>query len=382
MKMDGQPVSRILMVIDNLSTGGAQRQMVNLAVGLKVRGYQPAIFCYAPGEWLAEPLIKAGIPIHRHMKNSRYSTDVVFALSNLVKAQKFDLLISFMTTPNTYALLASLLSLPKRPRVIVSERFTDLPGQVSRLERLARSLYRFSDAVVTNAHHQQRWLTQHVPGLNGRLLTIYNGYDLATFRPAANEPDNHPLRLLAIASVSRYKNGLCLVEALGILREQYGLYPTVDWIGQRVLSGDRLVYLGEMDRAIQSHGLLGQWRWLDQRLDIVDQLQSHDVLVHPSYGEGLPNVVCEALACARPVILSNVLDHPLLVQDGVSGMLFDPQNPTDLAEKIAQFAALPVDERARMGRQGRAFAEANLSQERFVDEYERLMTQIRMRKNR
>jgi glycosyltransferase involved in cell wall biosynthesis len=161
-----------------------------------------------------------------------------------------------------------------------------------------------------------------------------------------------------------------MIEALKILRDQYGLVPQVDWIGQRVMAGYRLAYLQEMQRQIEEYGLENQWRWLDQRSDIVRQLHQHDVLVHPSYVEGLPNVVCEALACARPVIVSNTLDHPILVQDGESGFLFDWQSPNQLAEKIIAFSDLPLEERKEMGMKGRQFAKKNLSMSRYVDEYE------------
>jgi glycosyltransferase involved in cell wall biosynthesis len=182
--------------------------------------------------------------------------------------------------------------------------------------------------------------------------------------------------MLTIASVSPYKNGLCLVEALGILRQQYNLSPCVTWIGQRVMSGERLEYLMMMELRIAEYGLEQQWQWLDQRSDIVCQLHQHDVLVHPSYGEGLPNVVCEALACARPVIVSDTLDHPRLVQHNISGYLFNCRDPSDLAQKIVMFDNLSTEERTQMGQHGRAFAEERLSLDRFVDEYERLFQAV------
>ena len=87
-------------------------------------------------------------------------------------------------------------------------------------------------------------------------------------------------------------------------------------------------------------------------------------------------MVCEALACGRPVILSNTLDHPRLVQDGQSGFLFDWRDPSDLAEKIRRFNELSYGERANLGKKGRQFAEAHLSMDRYVDEYESLFMNL------
>ena len=141
-------------------------------------------------------------------------------------------------------------------------------------------------------------------------------------------------------------------------------------------SGDRGAYLRDMEDSIGRSGLSEQWDWLDQRTDIAELFGRHNALVHPSYGEGLPNVVCEAMACGRPVILSDVLDHPRLVADGVNGFLFDWRDPAELARKIKDFCALSPDERHRMGERGRAFAEKNLTLERYVGEYEQLLSGV------
>jgi glycosyltransferase involved in cell wall biosynthesis len=368
-------VKKVLFVIDNLSTGGAQRQMVNLATGLQNCGYQVEFFCYAEGDLLAKPLYQAGIPIHRHIKASRYSFDVIRVLRKLIRDNHYDLALSFLATPNFYTILAGRLAGRNLP-IVVSERFCDLPGGVPRTERISRQFYRFANHVTVNSHHQRENLARKYPYLNGRLSTIYNGYDLDAFYPPEAEPLNDPLRLLTIASVSPYKNGLCLIEALHILREKYHLAPSVDWIGQRLRQGIRLEYLNMMEAKIAEYGLESQWQWLDQRSDIVEHLHQHDLRVHPSFGEGLPNVVCEALACGRPVIVSNVLDHARLVQDNVSGYLFDVNHPEELAEKIYRFANLSAGERRVLGQNGRQFAEKNLSLSRFVNDYDHLFQNL------
>lgn len=364
---------KFLFIIDNLSTGGSQRQMVNLATGLKKRGYQIELFCYAPGDLLAKPLYEQQIPVHWHIKKGRYSPDVIFHLSRLIKNGEYDLFLSFLTTPNFYTILAALLSGKWKTPIIVSERSYDYPGWVSRKEILIRHLYRFSSFVVTNSHHQRERLAKQYPFLINRLRTIYNGYDLHYFYPAEKEPENNPPRLLVIASVSHFKNSSCLIRAVKILRDQHHIFLHVDWVGQREVSGHRLEALKQMEKEIQDYGLEEQWHWLGQRTDIIQQLHQHEVLVHPSYVEGLPNVVCEALACGRPVIVSNALDHPNLVQDGVSGFLFDWRSAEQLAEKILRFIEMPAAERHKMGSNGRAFAEKHLGLDRYVDEFEDLI---------
>jgi GalNAc-alpha-(1->4)-GalNAc-alpha-(1->3)-diNAcBac-PP-undecaprenol alpha-1,4-N-acetyl-D-galactosaminyltransferase len=363
---------KVLCVIDNLSSGGAQRQIINLAIGLRHRGHDVSMFCYAKGDLLAHYLEREGVPVHWRLKKSRFSLDVIQGLRKDIDQGNYQAIVSFLNTPNFYAILSSRLS-RTRPTMIVSERRCDMPGYPGLIERAVRQLYRLSHGIVVNSRHQRLNFLRRYPWMDKRVVTIYNGYDLQEFVPPLQEPENPQLSILVVASVSRYKNGLCLVRALDILSREHSLKPIVSWAGHRVMSGRTGRYISAMEDEIRSFGLSNQWRWLDQRADIASLLRQHDVLVHPSYGEGLPNVVCEAMACGRPVIVSDTLDHPILVGDGINGFLFNWRDPADLAKKLFKFSRLSRDERHRMGAIGRDYAEEKLSIERYVDDFEHVL---------
>jgi GalNAc-alpha-(1->4)-GalNAc-alpha-(1->3)-diNAcBac-PP-undecaprenol alpha-1,4-N-acetyl-D-galactosaminyltransferase len=362
----------ILLVIDNLLAGGAQRQIVNLACGLNNRGYSVTLFCYSFGDSLAEPLEKAGIEIIWKIKTSRFSFAPVLNLRKEIREKKIDTLVSFLTTPNMYSILA-VRTLIHQPKLIISERLDNDKASATKIERLQRVFYGLANFVVVNSHHLRLAYASDRPLIRKKIVTIYNGYDLDVFKPAKYEPDNHPLRILVISNVSARKNGLCLVRALDILKKDYLFTPYVSWVGNQSLEPEDLDYRQTMDKEIQAYSLQEQWDWLGQRRDIVSLLQTHDVLVHPSFREGLPNAICEALACGRPVIASDTLDHPRLVQDGMTGLLFDWRNPNDLARKIITFAHFPIEARSQMGQNARMFAEYQLSMSRYVNEYETLL---------
>lgn len=367
---------RFLFVIDSLDTGGAQRQMVNLATGLKRRNHVVEFFGYAPGDMLARQLDEADIVVHRHIKRRRFSLKVILALRELIRLNHYDLVLAYLPTPNFYAIVAGrLLGRPRIP-VVVSERRCDLPRGAGLMERFARQFYRLANHITTNSNQQLADLTNQYPWMQKSLSVICNGLDLGVFVPTPAEPDNHPLHLVTISGIAPHKNGLCLVEALRILGERDGLHPKSDWIGKLPVDGEGRSYLDQMNRAISDYGLAQQWQWLNQRADIVDQLHQHDVLVHPSYIEGLPNAVCEALACARPVIVSAIPEHSRLVQHGKSGFLFRHDDPSDLADKIRLVAQLSTADRKEMGQNGRKYAESHLSIDRLVDEHEHLFGEV------
>jgi GalNAc-alpha-(1->4)-GalNAc-alpha-(1->3)-diNAcBac-PP-undecaprenol alpha-1,4-N-acetyl-D-galactosaminyltransferase len=367
---------RILCVIDNLNAGGAQRQMVNLALGLHNRGNTIDLFCYATGDALAAPLRAAGVPIVNYHKRGRYSPSVIFALRNQLRRGEYDMVLSYLTTPNVYAVLATH-SMVRRLRLVVSERSYDPPHGPNFRQTLLRQLYRFTDRVVVNSHHQRQNFENRYPWLRGRVTMIYNGVDLARFVPPACEPADEPFKLIVIGSVSPLKNGLSLVEALIVLRDKYQIRPQVSWVGRHVYSSvEGSTYFQEMEAAIDSGEVRSQWVWLNERDDIPTLLGQHHALVLPSRWEGLPNVVCEALACGRPVIVSNTLDHPFLVQEGITGYLFDWQDSQNLAAAIYALYQMSAQARHEMGLNGRRFAEQHLSLERLVSDYENLFAKM------
>ncbi|GAG93110.1 unnamed protein product, partial [marine sediment metagenome] len=97
---------KILCVIDHLGPGGAQRQLVELGCGLRARDFTVEFFVYYPDDHFQSRLIESGIPIHYSPKSSTYSAASVVNLRRLIKADDFNVVISFLDTPNVYAELA------------------------------------------------------------------------------------------------------------------------------------------------------------------------------------------------------------------------------------------------------------------------------------
>jgi glycosyltransferase involved in cell wall biosynthesis len=99
-----------------------------------------------------------------------------------------------------------------------------------------------------------------------------------------------------------------------------------------------------------------------------------DAVVLPSFFEGLPNTICEAMACGCPILQSNICDAGNLVKEGVNGFLFDPASPQSIAETLLRFAALTPDQRRAFGAASRRMAERMFSEEAVADAYERILS--------
>lgn len=368
---------RLLFIIDCLGSGGAQRQMVNLAVGLKRRGHEIAFFLYYPEhDFFAPALQQNDIVIHAHKKAWRFSVGPAVALRSVMKKWTWDAGLAFLPTPSFYAEMARLGL--RSFRLIVSERFTYTSSRLPLSRFLSEQMHRFADHITVNSHHQRLLMEQIFPWMRGKLTTIYNGVDLDEFTPAIGPfaSNKRCLTLLALSSVVPKKNAIGLVRALAAHRELYGGRCTVHWAGKITTDGVSQKEFRDANRLLKELSLENQWVWLGEREDVPALLRQCDALIHPSYFEGLPNAVCEALASGQPVLASDVCDNARLVQEGTTGFLFNPAQPADIARAIFRLAQLSDEARLAMGQNSRSWAERELSLEGFCERYERLFESI------
>lgn len=157
-----------------------------------------------------------------------------------------------------------------------------------------------------------------------------------------------PLRLVSIGRFSEQKGQLVLVEAMARLRD---VHPDV----HLALVGD-----GEMrsalEAAIAANGLgrhITLTGWLDEA-GVRAELDASHALVMPSFAEGLPMVIMEAMAAGRPVVATYVAGIPELVLPGHTGWLVPAGDVQALADAVIEMAATPASRLAEMGKTGRA----------------------------
>jgi GalNAc-alpha-(1->4)-GalNAc-alpha-(1->3)-diNAcBac-PP-undecaprenol alpha-1,4-N-acetyl-D-galactosaminyltransferase len=370
---------RLLFVIDSFGSGGAQRQMVQIALGLVAAGHSVEFFVYAPRHEHFRPVIDAaGIAVHVHEKRSRYSLGVIAALARVLRAGGFDIVLAYLTTPGLYAEVAALVNRARGTRtpVVVSER-GPLP-HVSLKLRLALGAHRLADHVVMNSRNNRDQLLSLWPWLRERSSVIYNGIDLALFfpPPAPRAAMPRSLKVLAIGTLLPTKDALALVEAMAIHREHHGWVPEVAWVGKLSGTGGDQAYERRVRSRLAALDLDGHWSWLGERRDVPDLLRSHDVLVHPSILEGLPNAVCEALASGLPVVAARIGDNEALVAHGQTGFLYPPGDAEALSAAMAQYASLGERGRTDMRAAARAFAVGTLGLDRCVSNYEALFQRV------
>ena len=270
-----------------------------------------------------------------------------FWLAKLIRRERYSLVISHATLAGFITKLAVVLSGCRSARYIAvchGYLFKEDGGLKNRLYFFCERLFRGRvDCLLTMNRADEELakanrLCRHIAAIPGmgicpealpRLSAeekkreksrLYGEWDLS---------DRQTL-LLCVGEFSVRKNQLRLIEAFANVA---GRYPQA-----RLLLAGEGALLPDCRRLVQEKGLEKKVLFLGQRRDVAVLLQCCcNALVTASRSEGLPFTVMEALYCGKPVLASEVKGHTDLIQDGVNGFLFSPDDPLEPEKTLYRF---------------------------------------------
>lgn len=348
-------MKKILCLTDNLSSGGAQRQLVGLACLLFDRNYDVEVLTYHD-----IPFYKGELDEH-NIKNITLNTrrNIVmrfYKLANEIKKFSPDVLIAYQETPSLLACLLKLLF--PNLKLIVSERNTT--QKIKFHERLRFVLYQLSKYVVPNSQTQANFICNNYRFLQPKVRVITNYVNTKAFVPI--EHYNYHGRILVVASSKIEKNFFRFVDAISILKHE-NIKFRVNWVGI-------------LDNKMDEYRNYLKQKCVDDIMcinppcsNICEVYQQSDYFCLPSLFEGFPNVLCEAMSCGLPVVASRICDNPNIVEHGVNGFLFNPYSVPDIVEKIKQVLSLDEAELKKMRIYNRLKAESLFSPDTFINKY-------------
>src|SRR5262245_34340707 len=184
------------------------------------------------------------------------------------------------------------------------------PRLYSLLERTA--IPRAAGVIVTS-----RELEAYVKGVHPTARAIYapNGVDMTTFAPRPSGAVGARRSVLYVGRLSAEKNLERLVDALGRLKPPVRL--TVIGAGEQRAA---------LERQAVAAGVSVEFRGVVPHGELPAHFNAADVFVLPSLTEGHPKVLIEAMACGLPCAVSARGGNLTLVENGVTGLLFDPED--------------------------------------------------------
>ncbi|MBC7482260.1 MAG: glycosyltransferase family 4 protein [Rhizobacter sp.] len=243
----------------------------------------------------------------------------------------------FGTNSAEVAMLAHVLGGPPYSFTVHGPEEFDKPEFLSLGEKVRRSA--FVVAISSFGRSQiYRWVAQtEWP----KVKVVHCGLDRGFHAVAATDPPAVP-RLVCVGRLCEQKGQLLLVEAANLVVRQ-GVPLDL------VLAGDGEMR-AEIERLVDARGLRANVRitgWLSGA-QVRDEILSARALVLPSFAEGLPVVIMEAMALRRPVISTFVAGIPELVRSGENGWLFPAGDVGELADAMRACLAASPSELATM----------------------------------
>ena len=334
-----QANTRIFHMVNSLEMGGSEHQMVEVASRQKACGHDVAVGCLSAQGPLIETLSLAGISVTEFdPKGALFRPRGVYQLLRLTRffrKHPFDVV-------QTHDLYSTLLGVPAawlaRVPVILSCR-RDLSHwwwYTPRRRAFLRHVQNRSNCVIANSQAVHDFLVEKDGFDPKRIRVIRNGVDLERFTSACADrrglfphlPEQSQLiAVVANMNVETKGHADLIRAAAEVSREFHGV--------KFLLVGDG-AERSRLEGLTLELGLGNTVLFLGRRKDVPGILACCDLFVLPSWAEGLPNSVLEAMASGLPVVATRVGGTPEIIEDGVNGLLVAPKEPHALAVAIMQ----------------------------------------------
>jgi len=369
---------RVAHVAESAGWAGGEVYLWELARALDRKRFGLAVIAPEAGPLLAR-LEAIGVPVTVvSLGGPLVSPSPLRDLTRRLRALRPDIVQSHGARTNFYARLACWLAGVPHHVSTIHNSLWDYPvGAPRRAAYLAadRLTARLSSVIVCVAQSLAADLVERSRVPARRVVVIPNGVDLVRFDPA-------------VADGARVRREFALGDGsvVGIIGRMTPQKSHADFLrafalARRRAPGARALVVGEgplrsaVEAEARALGLASACGFAGVRDDIPDCLAAMSVVALSSVSEGLPFVVLEALAMARPLVATAVNGVTEVVEHGVNGLLVPPRQPAALADALGALLGDPVRASA-LGTAGRKTVEARFSLATMIarvsDLYERL----------
>jgi len=275
-----------------------------------------------------------------------------YFVNNILKRmeKQFDLIhLHSPLVPYVESKLPKALTLHSLWKVEIRQfpRFEDLYSLYVRLfhktfARIENRSIDNADSIITVSEAVKKELKEYGVGIEN-VTTIWNGVDTNLFHPGEKPPEKN---ILYVGRLVTRKGLADLVECAKFI-----IHQRPDCVFTIVGSG---LLEQKMKKRIKQLNITNHFSFVGNvsQEKLVEYYQKAWVYVLPSYYEGLPKTLLEAMACGLPTVVTNIPGNVDVAVNGVTGVIVPPKNPKELALAINKILD-DGDLRKRMGEAGR-----------------------------
>jgi len=370
----------VMHLLYRLDFGGLETILAECVNRMPAERYRHVIVCLADYTKFSEKITRPGVAIIALHKPPGLGLGAHWKFWKLVRELHPAILHTYNISAVEYAFTAAMAGVPICVHAEHGRDLSDLHGKNRKHNLLRRWMTPFIDCFIPVSQDLRQWLGETVGVPADKNLVINNGVDTSRFQPRGPQPEAASRKEFVIGTVGRIQNiknhkGLVLaflrlLELLPTHREQLVL----------TIAGDGPL-MADLQAQVATCGAADRIRLLGARSDIAELMTGFDVFILPSFNEGTPITLLEAMASGLPVIASRVGGIPDVVQDHQSGVLVSPTDHEAMAAALAGY----FDDRqlARThGAAGREIIQKNYSIDAMIKNYTALYDALCLRKLR
>ncbi len=331
----------ILFVLIQIHMGGAERVVMELIRSLDPQQFDTYLAYFNEGD-LSNKFKEMCKETFRISKKKGFDFKAMLRLSEIIKRYNIDVVNAHHYMPFFYSYLGSKI-LHKRRLVYTEHSVPEAQGVASsKHKKIFGYMLGRTDSVVCISKEIGDTFKNSYPRYMHKFKVIVNGVNVDRF---ANHADRDKLReqwgiypshfvVGTIANFRKVKNHACLIRAFDQMSSN-NPHLRVMLVGQG-FSGDRENSERELIDLIHTFRLQERVIMTGYQENIADILKVFDVFCLPSFSEGLPVSVLEAMAAKVPVVGSNVQGINEVVFHEKTGLLFSSDDETALASAISR----------------------------------------------
>ncbi|MBA7694525.1 N-acetyl-alpha-D-glucosaminyl L-malate synthase [subsurface metagenome] len=329
----------VVLVIDDLEYGGAQRQVIELANNMDQDRFDVHVCTLSNYVPLGSQLRDAERRLHTIVKRNKVDFTVVPRLARLLRSLNADIVHSYLFSADIASRLAGRLA--GTELIVGSERNANYSPKKRHVfsYRLTRGCV---DLTIANSKAGADFSSKTFGQPASDYHVVYNGVDTERFRPRDGNAIRNELRIPLesrvigmFASYKPQKNHPMLLQAFKrvfdafqdtqLLLVGHQLYGNMAGTGE---------YHARMEDLIDELGIRNQCIFLGNRNNVEQIYPACDITALSSLYEGTPNVLLESMACGVPVVATNVSDNSYVVKEGETGFLVELGDVEGMAGRI------------------------------------------------
>lgn len=296
----------------------------------------------------------------RHGKSILSELKLLNYYKKIIREIQPSIIFGFTIKPNIWgAIAARKYDIPFVANITGLGSAVENPGF---LQKITVLLYKYSFSKIQTVFFQnkenQQFFIDNKIAIGKHKLLPGSGVNLTEFIPL-EYPNDDTIEFVFISRIMKEKGVDQYLEAA---RDIKARYPNTHF---HICGFCEEAYEDKLQE-YEDRGIIIYHGMLD---DIRHILKDTHCTIHPSFHEGLSNILLETAASARPILASRIAGCIETFEEGISGLSFEPRNTLSLVESIEKFLSLTNTDRKEMGIKGRTKMEKQFNREIVINRY-------------